>query len=70
MFGSEALTMWSSSTTASMRPASRSSSVSPTQTITLRPASSACFVFVATSADDSPWFVRRSEWPRMTHFTP
>ena len=19
---------------------------------------------------DSPWFVRRSEWPRMTHFTP
>ena len=62
--------MWSSSTTASMRPASRSSSVSPTHTITLRPASKACFVFVATSADDSPWFVRRSEWPRMTHFTP
>ncbi len=62
--------MWSSSTTASMRPASRSSSVSPTQTITLRPASKACFVFVATSAEDSPWFVRRSEWPRMTHLTP
>mmetsp|Transcript_28108 Transcript_28108/g.87245 ORF Transcript_28108/g.87245 Transcript_28108/m.87245 type:complete len:204 (-) Transcript_28108:2-613(-) len=62
--------MWSSRTTASILPASRSSSVSPTQTMTERPASSACLVFAATSADVSFWFVRRSEWPRMTHGTP
>mmetsp|Transcript_18399 Transcript_18399/g.56465 ORF Transcript_18399/g.56465 Transcript_18399/m.56465 type:complete len:247 (+) Transcript_18399:533-1273(+) len=61
---------WSSSTTASILPASRSSRVSPTQNMTLSPALSAFFVFVTTRSEDSFWFVRRSEWPRITHVHP
>ena len=48
---------------ASVRSASRSASVSPTQTTGNRPAASATPAFAATSASLSPYSVRRSEWP-------
>ncbi len=51
------------STTASVAPASRSASVSPTQTIGVKPAASAASALFATVASVSPYSVRRSEWP-------
>lgn len=57
-------TAWScSSTTACVLFASRSSSVSPQQKITLSPASIAARVLIAISLDVSPKMLRRSEWP-------
>jgi hypothetical protein len=47
-------------------PASRSASVSPTQTIGTRPCLSAAAAFCATSRSLSPCSARRSEWPTMT----
>lgn len=52
-----------SSTTCLVLPASRSSSVSPTQRMTESPASIAARVLSATSLDVSWKSVRRSEWP-------
>ncbi len=50
-------------TTASVWPASRSCSVSPTQTMGVRPAASARCAFCATTWSVSPWYWRRSECP-------
>lgn len=59
-------TAWScSSQTSVVLPASRCSSVSPMQRITLRVAPRAARVFNATSRDVSWKRVRRSEWPSM-----
>ena len=54
-------------TTSSALPASRCSSVSPTQTIDPdRPGMRGGAALAETSASSSPWFWRRSEWPTMT----
>ena len=58
------------STTASVFPASRSASVSPTQTIGMRPTRSALAVFSATNSSVSAKCCRRSLWPRMTQVHP
>jgi hypothetical protein len=47
-------------------PALRISRPSPTQTIGVMPAPSAATDFAATTASDSPWYSRRSEWPVAT----
>src|SRR6266403_1313514 len=52
--------------TCSVRPASRSSCVSPRQTMGVRPLSSAIKVFLATLSSVSRKSWRRSEWPMMT----
>ena len=51
--------------TSKVLPASRSSNVSPTQTITVNPAARAASAFALTWTSVSPWLVRRSECPTM-----
>ena len=51
-------------------PSSRCSSVSPTQMMGCRPASSAASTLRFTVKSVSPKYCRRSEWPMMTYFTP
>ena len=52
-----------------MSPASRSSSVSPTHSIGVRPASSAAGTFAASALSVSPKNWRRSEWPSSDPWT-
>src|SRR5215468_421809 len=59
-----------SSTTASVLPASRSASDSPTQTIAPRPAASAARAFLPTPSLLSPKNCRRSLWPTITQLAP
>ena len=56
--------------TSSVSPDSRCSSVSPTQAITPRPASSAARARRATVSSVSPKSCRRSEWPTSAPLTP
>ena len=56
--------------TSSVRPASRSSRTSPTQTIGISPASSATLSLRLTVSSVSPKYWRRSEWPMMTCVQP
>ena len=53
----------------SVSPASRSASVSPTQRIGIRPASSAAGTFSASARSVSPKYSRRSECPSTTPWT-
>src|SRR4051812_21240816 len=59
-----------SSITASVRPASRSASDSPTQTIAPRPAASAARAFLPTLSLVSPKNCRRSLWPTIAQLAP
>src|SRR5450759_413311 len=69
--GRPAMPLWNCSTsTASVLPASRSASISPTQTMGFRPAASDATVFCRTVSPVSPKNWRRSLWPMMTHPAP
>ena len=57
-------------TTSSVRPPSRSCSVSPTQTMGSSPAESTALAFRFTPSSVSPNSWRRSEWPRITYRQP
>ena len=57
-------------TTSSVLSASRSASVSPTQTIGVMPQARAALALSATTASVSPWYWGRSEWPTMQKRTP
>ena len=57
-------------TTSSVTPCSLCSSTSPTQRMTLSPASSAARVRALTVWSVSPKYCLRSEWPMMTYSTP
>ena len=61
-----AASIWPS-TFASVAPASRSSSVSPTHMIGVMPAASTARSFLATISSVSPNSSRRSEWPTITY---
>src|SRR5262245_36646844 len=58
------------STTASVRPSSRSASCSPTQTTGRSPCRCAAATFLCTRSSVSPNNARRSEWPRIDMRTP
>ncbi len=57
-------------TTSSVRPASRSASVSPMQTMAVRPPARIASALARTAASVSPWSARRSEWPTITWVAP
>ena len=57
-------------TSSLVMPCSRCSRVSPTQRITVRPASKAARTRFCTVTSVSPKYWRRSLWPMMTMFTP
>ena len=61
--------IWRTMTSSSL-PASRSSSVSPTQTMAVRPAAIAALARRLTVSSVSPKYWRRSLWPMMTYFAP
>ena len=58
------------STTASVRPSSRSTSVSPTHTMGISPAASAAMTLCATKASLSWKWCLRSLWPTMAQEHP